>query len=553
MKKNIYIFLILIPLIPLLYENIVEAATKFFNETIYLSQPYDTKGLIKGALFLSSYLYTMLALLSIVLIRATWLFRILLLLAAVCVGTDIIVQKIGNNPNGVSVEFVSLALTEFDRAADLLIYKTALVTGLMSCLALLILAFIIRMLLPRQYLVKSRWCLLLLSLSLLLSGGLVYRLFSFTNQAYPAPIKISLTLIEYFVNYKQPHNRELDPLVIPNNPPKYKTIVWIIDESISGDYLSINGYNKETTPYLTSIKNSHFLKNYGVVAPISNCSNTTNLLLRIGLTSAIKQDFKQAKNSLPTIFQFAKRAGFETYLIDAQVSPGQLQNHLTPNDLVYIDHNISFERKYLPNQRDKQILVKIRDILAQQDNKPRFAIAIKWGAHWPYALTYPQEKTIFKPVATESFTEMIETNREIITNAYLNALRYSVDEFMRNLLMKPLESGQLLFYTADHGQSLFELKDSPQTHCHYSKDPKTLPTGEFKVPLMILSPDAQSTFLTKKNRGYAQEQIFPSSLEMFGYSKAIYSKYGPTLFEGSEQDYMESFVMDSGLRITIPK
>lgn len=531
----------------------IQSPLAFLHESIYLSQPYDQKGAIKGGLYLLSYLFGVFTLLRVMSIRWVWLAWLLIPLIASLFAVDVFIQKIGSNSNGLSAEILSIMLNEAGRAENLWVYKTAFLYAALTFASILLWVAIIRHLTPARRYKRTYQSLFLLMLAILIAGGLVYKIPSITSQSYPAPIKTPLIITEYLANHRQVPTRLLDKSIKPTRPTEYKTMVWIIDESISGDYLAINGYHKDTTPYLSSIRESPDLKNYGVVTPISNCSNTSNLFLRIGLTSAIQQDFKQAKDSLPTIFQYAKQANFETYLIDAQISPGQLQNHLTSNDLKDIDHNITFSRSFFPNQRDKKLADKLKTILGTHDGKNRFVIAVKWGAHWPYPLAYPKHKTVFTPATSESLTEMNEGNREILTNAYLNAIRHTVDDFFRDLLETPLQAGQLIFYTADHGQSLFEKADSPLTHCHYNTDPTQLPRGEFKVPLLVFTPNAKTSFPSLENRLYTQEQIFPTTLALFGYSQAIQTAYGPTLLEGSKLGYTESFVLDSGLKITLPK
>ena len=58
-------------------------------------------------------------------------------------------------------------------------------------------------------------------------------------------------------------------------------IFYIVDESVRGDYLSINGFSEDTTPYLNSQKDLFI--NFGAVSSSSNCSLTANIALQSGL------------------------------------------------------------------------------------------------------------------------------------------------------------------------------------------------------------------------------------------------------------------------------
>lgn len=525
----------------------------FITETSYLSEPYDKKGLIKGLLYLSTYFFSIAALLSILFIAKRWVAISLITLSSILFGVDLFLQFLGSSPNGITVAQTSTALNEVGRIADLLVYKKPLIYAVLAAFGLLIVSTFIHISIPENRKFSWIWGILLLGLAITSIGLLSAKIFSIKTQSYLAPIKTPLVLREYFFEYRTVSTRTLDATIKTSQAAEFKTIIWIIDESISGNYLSINGYPKATTPFLIALQTNPTMQNYGTVASLSNCSNTSNLLLRIGLTSALKQDFKTAKNSLPTIFQYAKQAGFATHLIDAQITPGELQNNLTAQDLKFIDYYTAFPRSIHPQDRDQALTHELSKLLKGAVTNKQFIVAVKWGAHWPYPLAYPKDQTIFTPAATESLTEMSNQNREIVTNSYLNAIHYSVDFFLKNLLAKPLSNEQLIFYTSDHGQSLFEQANSPLTHCHYSDKPQDLPVGEFKVPLIVFSQAAKTNFPKLEDRLYTQEQIFPSTLKLMGYSRDIYAAYGPTLMQGSTLNYTESFILDSNVRLKMPK
>lgn len=287
--------------------------------------------------------------------------------------------------------------------------------------------------------------------------------------------------------------------------------------------------------------------NLGVVPSISNCSSSTNLLLRIGLTNKQSDNFKKKLNELPTIFQFAQRAGYKTYLLDAQAAEGQMQNNLSEFDRKAIDGFVTLSRRFIPNGRDNEILKKLIAIMDKKDDEKRFIVVVKWGAHWPYALTYRNE--VFKPAARKSFTEMNEKNKEKIFNAYFNSLRFSVDEFLQKLTAKSTQEDEIIFYTSDHGQMLY-LNDNPLTHCHeWQDDMKGLPMDEFKVPLIVFSKSIKDRLQKPQQKQMAQEQIFPTTLALMGYGQKVTNNYGPTLFEGAEEGSVKVNIMMTGRQI----
>lgn len=99
-------------------------------------------------------------------------------------------------------------------------------------------------------------------------------------------------------------------------------IVLIIDESVSGNYLDINVEHGVRTNLGQSPPGAT-LYNYGYAAAIANCSADTNVTLRYGGT---RSDYLRINSTMPSIWQYARRAGLRTVYIDAQRTGGRLQN-----------------------------------------------------------------------------------------------------------------------------------------------------------------------------------------------------------------------------------
>jgi glucan phosphoethanolaminetransferase (alkaline phosphatase superfamily) len=61
-------------------------------------------------------------------------------------------------------------------------------------------------------------------------------------------------------------------------------VVIILDESIRGDHLSINGYERKTTPFLEQLQEQHKLFSWGIAVSASTGSRFTYESLITGLT-----------------------------------------------------------------------------------------------------------------------------------------------------------------------------------------------------------------------------------------------------------------------------
>ena len=141
--KNLLILLGLIIFVGLItFSQSIRYPISFIIETNYLSQPYDQKGFIKGGLFLISYLASLVALSSILFISKPWVAIALIALCSLVFGIDVYAQLLGSNPNGISVEGLSTALSEQGRLKDLLVYRTLLIDSLLASLAFFIFSLI---------------------------------------------------------------------------------------------------------------------------------------------------------------------------------------------------------------------------------------------------------------------------------------------------------------------------------------------------------------------------------------------------------------------------
>lgn len=543
--KTVILVLLILSFVLALLQSMTTPLS-FIEEGIYHLQPYDTKGFLKGSIYFGVYLASLLAIVLALFTRNKFVATLLIGFITLTYGIDLLVQFIGSNEKGISLGMFSLAMVEQSRANDMIMFRTQLFESLGVVVAFVSVILFLRLVVLKSFRVNTFVSVLgFFGLSLVAFGS-VYFVFSIVGQSYPAPIKTLAIAYEYYQEDINQEPRILAETIKPESKAKYKTIVWVVDESVGGQYLSVNGYNKKTTPYLESINNdSTDYFNFGVVPSIANCSAASNLMLRVGLTTAFEEgSIKDLKKTLPTIFQYAKRAGFETTLIDAQVAKGQLQNHLSITDKDGIDNYVTFGRSFLPNTRDRQAMKQLKNILDKKDDKNRFVFVVKWGAHWPYPLTY--HKKVFQPAAEESYTEMSEENKELIFNAYYNSLRYSVDDFLRELTSGRKFEDQIVFYTSDHGQSLYQ-NDDPLTHCHEGE--RLIPLDEFKVPLMVFSDNIRNTLSKPQGRANMQEQLFPTTLSLMGYPQDVIKTYGPTLFEGMDKHAVKVNVGASNRRI----
>lgn len=326
-----------------------------------------------------------------------------------------------------------------------------------------------------------------------------------------------------------------EPVTLARNGPAIgHDIVLIIDESISGNYLDINapfGVHSNLKQARPGVE----IFNYGYAASIANCSADTNITLRYGGTRA---DYMRINSTLPSIWQYAKKAGLRTVYIDAQRTGGNLQNLMNDAEKKDIDEFVQFDQTSV-RDRDMAAAAKLIELL--NDDKPELVLINKVGAHFPVHDKYPDAFMAYRPTLPRGqFTEVADTGERtgfngqpddwvLYRNAYKNTLLWNVGEFFSRVFAQANLNNALLIYTSDHGQDLHE-RGNPGLNTHCGGDPVE---EEGLVPLVVIQGDQLHTLdwsaqlAANKDRS-SHYNIFPTLLQLMGYDlpgiEAVYGK-----------------------------
>ena len=225
------------------------------------------------------------------------------------------------------------------------------------------------------------------------------------------------------------------------------TIIIVIGESASRDFLSAYGYKKyDTTPWLLhQVANNpdfilfrHAYTSWGQTVPS----------LERALTEKNQYNNKEFNRSF-TVLDLAKKAGFTTYWFSNQ---GIVSDADTPITLVaktadysaWIEDTLAntSQRKY-----DKDLLQYVKQVDAQKNN---FIVLHIMGSHDNYYNRYPPE-----------FTKWGNPKEYIPEIGYVNSLAYT-DELLKELhayAVKHLNL-QVMLYFSDHGAVPGKLRDA---------------------------------------------------------------------------------------------
>ncbi|HEX8796865.1 MAG TPA: hypothetical protein VF765_38200, partial [Polyangiaceae bacterium] len=152
-----------------------------------------------------------------------------------------------------------------------------------------------------------------------------------------------------------------------------KNIIVVMDESIRGDLLDINVEGGVPT----GLKGRPDVINFGVMSSIANCSHETNVAFRYGIG---RHDYLRQLATNPSMWAYAKRAGYDTFYFDAQRTGGQTQNGMDPREVSEIDHFVQLSADVRAQDRDWKIATALRSALDQDAGaKPMFAYVNKAG------------------------------------------------------------------------------------------------------------------------------------------------------------------------------
>ncbi len=296
--------------------------------------------------------------------------------------------------------------------------------------------------------------------------------------------------------------------------PPHNNIIFIVDESVRADHLSLNGYTRLTTPYLTDLSQQGILHNWGQGWAGADCSLAANNLLLIGLNVSTKDDQLKQK---PTIFQYAQAMGYKTYHLNATSNKFWLG---TADDLNYIDewwprHHFGTEPDY---DIDFTLAQKVSNLAYQSVGN--FIWLNKRGLHFNYNSHYPPTAAHWLPVLTTRFHPQ---NRAELVNSYDNAIRYNVNTFFAHLLQTnpTLLENTIIVYTSDHGQT---LSDHGETWTHCVGTP-----NELLVPIFIISSMPVAVNL---DRPATHFNIFTTLLDLMAFPEAERDyDYAPSLLQ----------------------
>ncbi len=303
-------------------------------------------------------------------------------------------------------------------------------------------------------------------------------------------------------------------------------VLYVLGESIRADRLGANAYAREVAPDLHSLKLPHIVFNN--VVSHGDCTGRSVPLLMVEPTAPLYLDLYRR----PTLFSYAKRAGYRTAFVNAN-----------DNDWKeFVDDNIDLlRRNAAPGAgsdrwvfRNDAEMLPVISAIANAPNR-QFLVVETYAAHWPYADRYascPQCR-VYRPDLSSGTLPFAAVNRAKITNSYDNAVLY-YDRFVSKLI-GALKKPTLIVLTSDHGESLGE--GDRWGHCSAA-------VAQMLVPFMLIATDESVSravgfgdMARKVDYPLSHANIFPTLLRILGYeTTALEYRYAADLSTVSPTD-----------------
>ncbi len=333
----------------------------------------------------------------------------------------------------------------------------------------------------------------------------------------------------------------LDAKVVEKNDANRKTelVILVIGESVRADHLAINGYTRETNPYLQQ-------EDIITFSDMHSCGTSTAYSLPCMFSRLSKKEFS------------SKKGRMHENILDVLAHTGSI-------DILWRDNNsnskgvalrVPYEDFSLPSKnpvcsetecRDEGMLAGLDHYIENHKGKDILIVLHQMGNHGPaYFKRYPTAFEKFLPVCKSKQLE--ECSREEIINAYDNALLYT-DYFLSRTInfLKEYETSHntAMIYISDHGESLGEnglyLHGMP-----YAVAPKS----QTHIASLLWLGDSMvdevdvTALKMGQNQRLSHDNLFDSLLGIFKVQTEVYNKdldifFSPS-FEGHFANYHNS-------------
>lgn len=307
-------------------------------------------------------------------------------------------------------------------------------------------------------------------------------------------------------------------------------VILHIGESMRADHLSINGYDRETTPRLAALPGLISFSNCTSAAPTTDRAVMAMLTNgRRDYTAEKRKEYLTSSPPLPDFFaesrKFATASFWPTDYIYGKTTP------LFTEEVRFFTRSMT-DNTELPGLPLDQI-EPIKQYLNQNGNRNLFLILNNRGSHAPFN-EFNTEKTVFpvsQPITFDLLPKIHPQDASDILNAYDNTaceLDEYIGEITDHLKGKPF----LYIYMSDHGEFVGQEGYWYRT---FAPDDAYHKTAACRIPFLIYaSPEflersphfktRLNNLRSNKDMPVGQEHLFHTILGTLGIKTPYYEE-----------------------------
>ncbi|ALV93986.1 MULTISPECIES: kdo(2)-lipid A phosphoethanolamine 7''-transferase [Pantoea] len=290
-------------------------------------------------------------------------------------------------------------------------------------------------------------------------------------------------------------------------------VVFVIGETTRWDHMGLLGYDRDTTPKLSKEKNLVAFRG-------ESCDTATKLSLRcMFVREGGTMDNPGRTLKEQNVFAVMKELGFTSELFAMQ-SEVWFYDNADVNNFSFREQ-IGSEKRNQGKAVDDMLLVPELQASLERFPKGKHLVVLHTkGSHYLYSQRYPRSFARYQP---ECMGVDETCSKAQLINAYDNSILY-VDTMLDSVLDQLRDKKAIVFYAADHGESISE-------NMHLHGTPREMaPPEQFRVPMMVWASDkylADPTNRSNFDRLQAQQRVgkthrhvelFDTILGCLGYS-----------------------------------
>lgn len=238
--------------------------------------------------------------------------------------------------------------------------------------------------------------------------------------------------------------------------------ILVIGETSRRHNWSLNGYQRETNPFLNQQKN---LVNFDNMLSLSTATRSSipMMITRKPAQQVYRYDFSER-----SIISAFKEAGFSTYWISTQQKFGAFDTSTS----VYAkeaDHMLFLNKTSYSNKGDTdEIIIPEFKKAVRSTGYKKFIVIHTLGSHYNYSHRYADNFDIFRPSLNDikNYSMQDKRYKTELLNSYDNSIVYTdyfLNELIEILKMKK-DTESFVFFASDHGEDLFDNECNKSGH-----------------------------------------------------------------------------------------